>query len=63
MAGKHKKVSDLLIDNKIDRFEKEKITVLLNGNGEIIWVVGVRADERFKLSSDSKVAIMISLNP
>lgn len=63
MAGKHKKVSDLLIDNKIDRFEKEKTAVLLNGNGEIIWVVGVRADERFRLSSGSQSAIMISLNP
>ncbi|MCF0075071.1 tRNA lysidine(34) synthetase TilS [Dyadobacter sp. CY261] len=63
MAGKHKKVSDLLIDNKVDRFEKEKTGVLLNGNGEIIWVVGVRADERFKLSNVSKGAIMISLNP
>jgi tRNA(Ile)-lysidine synthase len=63
MAGKHKKVSDLLIDNKIDRFQKENTAVLLNGNGEIIWVVGVRADERFKLSSVSQNAIMISLNP
>lgn len=63
MAGKHKKVSDILIDNKVDRFQKEKTTVLVNGNGEIIWVVGVRADERFKLSEISQSAIMISLNP
>lgn len=63
MAGKHKKVSDLLIDNKIDRFQKEKTAVLLNGNGEIIWVVGVRADERFKLRDVSQSAIIISLNP
>lgn len=63
MAGKHKKVSDVLIDNKVDRFEKEKTAVLLNGNGEIIWLVGVRADERFKLSDVTKSAIMISLNP
>ena len=63
MAGKHKKVSDLLIDNKVDLFQKEKTAVLLNGDGEIIWVVGIRADERFRLSDVSKNAIMISLNP
>lgn len=60
MAGKQKKVSDLLIDNKIDRFEKERIAVLLNGNGEIIWVVGIRADERFKLRDTTKGILIIS---
>ncbi|SEI40574.1 tRNA(Ile)-lysidine synthase [Dyadobacter sp. SG02] len=54
MGGKHKKVSDLLIDNKIDRFEKERIGVLVNGDGEIVWVVGVRADERFKLTASTR---------
>jgi tRNA(Ile)-lysidine synthase len=62
MAGKHKKVSDVLIDNKVDLFQKEKTAVLLNGNDEIIWVVGVRADERFRLRNVSQNAIMISLN-
>lgn len=63
MAGKRKKVSDLLIDNKIDRFQKEKTAVLINGNGDIIWVVGIRADERFKLSETSQRAVMVSVNP
>lgn len=62
MGGKRKKVSDLLIDNKIDRFEKEKTAVLLNGDGEIIWVVGVRADERFKIASTTGNTLLISLN-
>ena len=62
MGGKHKKVSDLLIDNKIDRFEKDRTAVLLNGNGEIIWVVGIRADERFKISATTGNTLMISLN-
>ncbi|OJV16430.1 MAG: tRNA lysidine(34) synthetase TilS [Dyadobacter sp. 50-39] len=63
MNGKRKKVSDLLIDNKIDRLRKEKTAVLLNGNGEIIWVVGIRADERFKVTVATGTSLMISLNP
>lgn len=60
MGGKRKKVSDLLIDNKIDLFEKEKTAVLLNGNGEIVWVVGIRADERFKTTAATSNTLVIS---
>ncbi len=62
MGGKSKKVSDLLIDNKVDRFEKDRTGVLVNANGEIIWVVGVRADERFKLTDASANVVMISFH-
>lgn len=62
MGGKSKKVSDLLIDNKMDRFEKERTAVLVNGNGDIIWVAGVRADERFKLTDTSTKTLIISLS-
>ncbi len=49
MGGKGKKVSDLLIDSKMSVFDKQKVCVLLNGTGEILWVVGIRADDRFKV--------------
>ncbi|SKB52282.1 tRNA lysidine(34) synthetase TilS [Dyadobacter psychrophilus] len=49
MNGKQKKLSDLFIDSKMDQFTKKQTLVLLNGNGEIMWVVGVRLDERYKI--------------
>ena len=61
MGGKRKKVSDLLIDKKVNLFEKEKTAVLLNGNGEIIWVVGIRGDERFKITTTTSNILLISL--
>ncbi|ACT96415.1 tRNA lysidine(34) synthetase TilS [Dyadobacter fermentans] len=61
MAGRSKKVSDLLIDRKIDRFEKDRIVVLLDGNGEIIWVVGQRADERFRVGETAQEILKISI--
>jgi tRNA(Ile)-lysidine synthase len=43
-----KKVSDFLIDEKVTIPEKEKVTVIVS-DGEIVWVVGMRIDERVKL--------------
>ena len=62
MNGKRKKVSDLLIDNKVDRFQKEATAVLVNADGKIIWVVGIRADERFRVMSTTGNALLISLS-
>jgi tRNA(Ile)-lysidine synthase len=53
MKGKFKKVSDLFTDLKLDRFEKQTIWILENGNGEIMWVVGYRTDERYKVTEST----------
>lgn len=47
MTG-HKKVSDLLTDEKIPLSEKNEITVLLS-RGQIVWVPGLRAAREFSL--------------
>jgi tRNA(Ile)-lysidine synthase len=44
-----KKVSDLLIDQKVNVIEKAKVQVLLS-NGDIAWVIGHRIDNRFKVT-------------
>ena len=56
MGGKRKKVSDFLIDQKVPRDLKSKVWVLESA-GEIAWVVGFRADERFKVKEDEKKII------
>jgi tRNA(Ile)-lysidine synthase len=48
MKGK-KKISDYLVDEKINRFEKENICVLLSGK-DIVCIVGHRIDERYKIT-------------
>ena len=52
MEGK-KKVSKLMKDLKIDQFTKEKIPILVNGNGDIIWILGLASDRRYQNSSQS----------
>jgi tRNA(Ile)-lysidine synthase len=60
MTG-YKKVSDLLIDEKVSMVAKEKVLVLESG-GEIAWVVNHRVSEVFKIkkrtSAIAKVRVM-----
>ncbi len=55
-----KKVSDLLIDLKIPLPEKENIWVL-ESNNEIIWVVGIRTSEVYKIIPETKRVYQIGL--
>jgi len=52
MKGK-KKLSKFFKDEKFSIFEKEATWILENGNQEIIWIVGHRMDERFKINNQT----------
>ncbi len=56
-----KKVSDFLIDEKISRMEKENIWILCNGNNHIIWLVGKRIDNRFKITDKTTEIIELKI--
>ena len=47
------KISDFYINNKLSQFEKEE-TWLLCSDTDIVWVVGYRIDERFKVTLNTK---------
>ncbi len=53
-----KKVSDFFTDQKFSISEKEKTWLLLSGS-EIIWIVGKRIDNRFKITPETKIIIKI----
>ncbi|MCX6295658.1 MAG: tRNA lysidine(34) synthetase TilS [Bacteroidetes bacterium] len=48
-----KKLSDFFIDNKIPVNQKEK-TWLLTSKDKIVWVIGLRIDDRFKITDKTK---------
>ncbi|MDR2402108.1 MAG: tRNA lysidine(34) synthetase TilS, partial [Cytophagales bacterium] len=52
-----KNVSDFLNDLKVILPKRKKIVVLGNNNGDIIWVVGLRLDDRFKVTEKTKKII------
>ncbi|MDB5031881.1 MAG: tilS [Mucilaginibacter sp.] len=57
----HKKLSDFFIGLKIPLHEKGEIPLLINGNGEIIWIGGYRPDDRYKVTNNTKKVIIFEL--
>jgi tRNA(Ile)-lysidine synthase len=55
-----KKVSDFLIDEKIPVHEKENTWLLCSGN-KIVWIVGQRIDNRFKVRPETKNIFKIEI--
>lgn len=58
----YKKLSDFFIDQKVAIPQKEKTLLLINGNGEIIWVAGLRQDNRYKVNATTKKVAIFELS-
>ena len=56
-----KKLSDFFINQKINIEQKNNIPILVNGDGKIIWVCGLRSDDRFKVQTNTKKIITFEL--
>jgi len=63
MGGQRQKLQDFFTNLKLSRLEKERVRLLENGDGAIIWVVGFRLDERFRITESSTKAIQIQKVP
>lgn len=61
MDGRRKKVSDLLADKKIPLTAKDEVMVVTDGEGRIVWVVGLRADHRVSVSSSTRRVVEVRL--
>lgn len=60
MKGR-KKLSDFFIDQKMSIPEKEQVWVLTSAD-KIVWLVGIRADDRFKLSEKTTRSVKLSID-
>ena len=60
MSGRSKKVSDLLGEARIPVSERAGVPVVRTApGGAVVWVAGVRADERFKCTAATRVAYLL----
>ncbi len=57
-----KKLSDFLIDAKVDPKKRERVAVLCDQLGPI-WVIGHRIDDRVKLTALTRRVLHLSANP
>ncbi len=59
MNGNSKKVSKFFKDEKLSVLEKQNIWILLSDN-QIVWIIGLRQDERFKIETTTKNIFQIT---
>lgn len=56
-----KKLSDYFIQQKIPLHEKSRIPLLINGNGDIMWIGGQRLSDHYKVSDNTKKVTIFEL--
>ncbi|MBC7654261.1 MAG: tRNA lysidine(34) synthetase TilS, partial [Oligoflexus sp.] len=56
-----KKLSDFFINQKINVQNKNNIPILINGDQKIIWICGLRSDDRFKVKPNTKKIITFTV--
>ncbi|WP_220275247.1 tRNA lysidine(34) synthetase TilS [Emticicia sp. BO119] len=59
MKGK-KKISNFLVDTKVPLHLKKSIFLLCSG-GDIVWIIGQRTDDRFKVGEQTKEVLRVQV--
>ena len=56
-----KLLSDFFVDQKMTTLQKEECHVLTTADGQIVWVVGRRIDDRFKVTDQTKTVLKVQI--
>ena len=54
-----KKVKDYFIDEKVPKHKRDTTPILVDSQKRIIWLVGKRIDDRFKINSKTQNILML----
>jgi len=61
--GGSQKVKDYLINNKVPLDKRDRLPVITDGTGRIIWLAGERLDERFKVTPETDRVLILKYCP
>lgn len=59
MKGQSQKLQDYFVNRKINRQQRQRQWVLQNGQGDLIWLPGLRADERYKITETTQHYVIL----
>ena len=54
-----KKLSDFFINIKLSIPDKERLWILASGK-QIVWIIGHRIDDRYKVSTETEMVLRIN---
>lgn len=57
-----KLLSDFFVDQKFTEYQKQNVWLLVSADGDILWVVGYRLDDHFKIVNDTKAVFQCRWN-
>ena len=60
MVGQ-RKLQDLLVDRKVPRGERDRVPIVTDHQGQIVWVAGHALDQVFRVSDPSQAVVVLRL--
>lgn len=56
-----KKIKDFLIDEKVSRFERDSIPIIIDAEDNIVWLAGFRISENYKVTDNTDKVLTIKI--
>lgn len=61
--GGRKKLQDLFVDRKVTRAQRDKVPIVTDPLGRIVWVAGHALAEEFRVTSGTNAVVVLRLRP
>ena len=58
-AAGHRKLQDVLVDRKVPIAERDRVPIVTDPDGRIVWVVGHAFDWDFRVSDPSEAVVVL----
>lgn len=52
-----RKINDILIDNKLTKEEKDRVPILVDSSGKVLWILGIKKS-KYDIDKDKSYGII-----